>query len=245
MKRFFYCFGVFAFLLLVVGGGFGFWKLSPFIFARSASAPLIAVSGEPIRLPAPAVEGTVSLEETLAKRRSVRSFENTPVPLAALGQILWAAQGITLPEKGYRTAPSAMSSYPLRVYAVVESVADLPPGLYAYQPEEHALLPVFSGPAKERAMTAVRQPWILSAPVVLIITGRYEQLEKAFGDAARFCVDAETGHASQNVYLQATALGLGTVSAGGVDGEALKEAFSIPVEETPLYAMPLGFPKTE
>ncbi len=245
MKRFFFFFGVFAFLLLVVGGGFAFWKLSPFIFAQPASAPLIAVLGEPVRLPAPSVEGTVSLEETLAKRRSVRAFENRAVPLGHLGQLLWAAQGITLPEKGYRTAPSAMSTYPLRVYAVVESVADLPPGFYAYLPENHSLIPVFSGPAKERAMTAIRQPWILSAPVVLIITGRYEQLEATLGDTARFCVDAETGHASQNVYLQATALGLGTVSAGGINGEALKEAFSIPAEETPLYAMPVGYPKQE
>ena len=245
MKKFFFYFGLFAFLSLAVGGGFAFWKLSPFIFARSASVPLITVSGEPVRLPAPSVDGTVSLEEALAKRRSVRAFEDRSIPLGHLGQILWAAQGITMPEKGYRTAPSAMSSYPLRVYAVVESVVDLPPGLYAYQPEGHILLPVFSGPAKERAMTAVRQPWILSAPVILIITGRYEQLRPALGDAARFCIDAETGHASQNIYLQATALGLGTVAAGGVDGEALKEAFSIPAEETPLYAMPIGYPKTK
>jgi SagB-type dehydrogenase family enzyme len=131
----------------------------------------------------------------------------------------------------------------MRVYAVVESVTGLERGLYLHRPQGHSLVPVFSGPAKARAMTVVSQPWILSAPVVLLITGRYGDTVTRVGERGRFSVNAEAGHISQNIYLQATALGLGTVAAGGIDGEKLKEAFSLPADETPLYAMPLGSPK--
>ena len=50
-------------------------------------------STETTALPPPRTVGAMSLEETLQKRRSVRDFHQTPISLADVSQLLWAAQG--------------------------------------------------------------------------------------------------------------------------------------------------------
>jgi nitroreductase len=50
----------------------------------------------------------------------------------------------------------------------------------------------------------------------------------------------EAGHAAQNVYLQAVALDLGTVSVGSFDDEEVKSVVGLVGSEIPLYIMPVG-----
>ncbi|MDY7040425.1 MAG: nitroreductase family protein, partial [Chloroflexota bacterium] len=88
---------------------------------------------EEIALPTPALRGEMSLEETLTSRHSVRSFTADPLTLAEIGQLLWAAQGITR-DWGARTAPSAGALYPLEVYVATAE------GLYHYVPQGHKVL---------------------------------------------------------------------------------------------------------
>jgi hypothetical protein len=75
-----------------------------------------------IRLPAPSLDGSTSVEQALAERRSVREFSDEAPSLEEIGQLLWAAQGVTEPAEqprpgwraewqwmgGLRTAPSNM-----------------------------------------------------------------------------------------------------------------------------------------
>ena len=81
-----------------------------------------------IGLPAPQYDSEVSLEQSLLQRRSVRSYTGEPLRLDEVGQLLWAAQGITN-EAGFRTAPSAGALYPLEVYLVSVDVTSLDPGV--------------------------------------------------------------------------------------------------------------------
>ncbi|HWC53745.1 MAG TPA: hypothetical protein VG676_09190, partial [Chitinophagaceae bacterium] len=48
-----------------------------------------------IALPEPVYKSETSVEEALLKRRSVRDFKDEPLELTQIGQLLWAAQGIT------------------------------------------------------------------------------------------------------------------------------------------------------
>ena len=48
-----------------------------------------------IKLPVPDVSGDTTIEKTLAKRRSIRSYSNTALSLKDVSQLLWAAQGVT------------------------------------------------------------------------------------------------------------------------------------------------------
>ena len=70
-----------------------------------------------IKLPVPEVSGDITIEENIAKRRSIRSYSNTSLSLKDVSQLLWAAQGVTS-DIGFRTAPSAGALYPLEVYLV-------------------------------------------------------------------------------------------------------------------------------
>lgn len=99
---------------------------------------------EVIELPEPKSVGTVSVEEALQSRRSVRSYSKAGLTLPEASQLLWAAQGMTRRDGG-RTAPSAGALYPLEVYLVAGDVEDLPPGIYRYRPREHDLVQTEEG----------------------------------------------------------------------------------------------------
>jgi Nitroreductase family. len=93
-----------------------------------------------IKLPPPLLKGKVSLEEALAKRRSVRRYRTEPLTLFQLSQILWSAQGITEARK-FGAAPSAGAAYPLEIFAVVgkQTIGDLEAGIYHYEVDSHSL----------------------------------------------------------------------------------------------------------
>jgi nitroreductase len=50
----------------------------------------------------------------------------------------------------------------------------------------------------------------------------------------------EVGHASQNIYLECEALGLGTVAIGAFYDEAVARVLDLPRQHRPLYVMPVG-----
>ena len=50
----------------------------------------------------------------------------------------------------------------------------------------------------------------------------------------------EVGHAAQNVYLKATARGLGTVMVGAFDDKQVQKVLSLPADHEPLGLMPIG-----
>src|SRR5512144_2410749 len=121
-----------------------------------------------IDLPALPKAGGFSLDEALARRRSVREFSLEALTLADISRLAWAAQGVT--GAGHRTAPSAGATYPLEVYLVAGSSTGLAPGVYRYLPERHRLALVSEGDIRQQlAGAAMNQQWLRSAPLVMII----------------------------------------------------------------------------
>ncbi len=194
-------------------------------------------------LPSPRASGLMSLEEALYRRRSVREFAAAPLTLTQLGQLLWAAQGITQPAGGLRTAPSAGALYPLEVYAAVSRVAGLPPGVYRYIPESHGLELVTEEPVSRRLCdAALSQPAIGAAPLTLALTAVFSRTTAKYGERGRRYVVLEAGHAAENVCLQAVALGLGAVPTGAFDDHAVGLVLELGFGEEPLYLLPVGSP---
>jgi SagB-type dehydrogenase family enzyme len=192
-----------------------------------------------IVLPEPNLKGEVSVEMALAQRRSRREYSRESLSLSELSRLLWAAQGLS-GEMG-RTAPSAGATYPLEVYAVVGDVSGLSSGLYHYLPQEHSLTLLKSGDFRENLSAAsLNQKWVSDAPASLVLTAVYERTTRQYGERGIRYVHMEAGHAAENVYLQAEALGLGTVSVGAFDDKAVSGVLGLPEGETPLYVMPVG-----
>lgn len=188
-------------------------------------------------LPAPVQRGTVSLEQALARRRSIRDFTDDPIGIDTIGQLLWAAQGVTDPE-GHRTAPSAGALYPLETYVATRE------GLFHYDPHSHRLSRRAAGDQRIAiARAAHDQEPVRSAPVVIVLAAVYERTAKKYGERAERFVHMEAGHAAQNVLLQATALRLAAVPVGAFDDAGLARALSLPRTERPIYLIPVGHPR--
>jgi len=197
-----------------------------------------------IGLPEPRIESSVSLEETLLNRRSVREYSGAPLTLGDVSQLLWAAQGLTT-EWGGRTAPSAGGLYPLEIYLAVGSVANLAPGIYRYKPEGHELLKLREGDDRaDLSKAALDQTWVKEGAINIVITAVYERTTNKYGDRGVRYVDMEGGHAAQNLYLQATALDLGMVTIAAFHDEQVRRILNMLPNETPLYVIPVGNRKT-
>lgn len=199
--------------------------------------------GKKITLPEPDLRGTMPLETILHHRRSVRDYSNHSLPLTSISQLLWSSQGITEPVDGLRTAPSAGALYPLEIYLAAGKVEGLPSGGYHYRCSHHELMQLIARDVRsELSRAALGQAWIQRAPVVFVISAVYERVTRRYGKRGIRYVHMEAGHAAQNIYLQATALNLGTVAVGAFHDAEVKQIFRIPAEETPLYIMPIGVP---
>ncbi len=181
------------------------------------------------------------LETVLATRRSVRAYAARPLPLEAVSSLLWAAQGITSPE-GFRTAPSAGGLYPLVVYLAAREVDGLERAVYRYDPAAHTLVPV-KRPFSPRALSkaALGQAWVEEAPAVIVVAGSVEITARKYGERATQYVLIEVGHAAQNVLLEATALGVGSVPVGAFFEEEVRGALGI--GEWPFLLIPVGYPR--
>jgi SagB-type dehydrogenase family enzyme len=180
----------------------------------------------------------MSLEEALAQRRSVREFDEVPLTLSELGQLLWAAQGVTH-ERGFRTAPSAGALYPLELYVVTVE------GVFRYEAAGHRLVVIGDHdvrPALYKA--ALSQRPVRAAPAVFVLTAVYERTVTKYGEerSPRY-VHLEAGHAAQNLLLQAVALGLDAVPIGAFHDDEVVAALRVPVDHRPLYLIPVGHPR--
>jgi SagB-type dehydrogenase family enzyme len=203
----------------------------------------LAAGDREIALPEPRLDSTVAVEQALASRRSTREFAAEPLTLAAVSQLLWAAQGITDPD-GLRTAPSAGALYPLEVFLAAGDVSGLRPGVYRYVPRDHRLVPGLPGDLRSRiAEAALDQEWIATAPAVIVFTAVYERTARKYRKRTGRYVHIEVGHAAQNVYLQAEALGLGTTMVGAFRDDELSRVLGLKKEEKPVGLLPVGKPR--
>ena len=184
-----------------------------------------------IQLAQPKLKGSISFEEVLSRRRSVRQYANRPVGFPLIGQLAWAGQGITDPAKGLRTAPSAGAIYPIDIYFAT------PEGLFLYHAEDHSLEQTIVGDIRE----SLEVP---PAPCDIIIAGSSKKLTSRFRDNAKTYMLLEAGHITQNICLQSVAMGLGSVTIGGINSHKVGRACKLPRSTEAIYVISVGYPLT-
>jgi SagB-type dehydrogenase family enzyme len=197
-----------------------------------AMLTLIALSTEvamsktkEIRLPPPKTKSAVSLEEAIAKRHSIRSFSNKDLTEEQISQLLWAAQGITSGESShaFRAAPSAGALYPIDVYLVGKN------GLFRYLPQGHKIeLLNEKDLRKNLSSAALGQLSVNDAAVDLVICGIPSRITGKYGERGIKYMYMEAGHIAQNIHLEATALGLGSVPVGAFNDKLADECLIYP-----------------
>lgn len=207
-----------------------------------AQSDKIPEPGELIDLPLPVLDGAVSLEKALTLRRSVRTYSDEPLSLDELAQLLWSAQGITN-DRGFRTAPSAGATFPIEMFVMVNRVEGLKKGIYHHIIDSHQLRFLRETDiAAELARASLSQSMIADGGVVLIFAAEFERTTQRYGERGIRYVYNEIGHVSQNVHLQAAALGLATVVIGAYRDDEVEELLDLGEHLRVLYMMPVGKP---
>ena len=186
-------------------------------------------------LPSPDVRDAGSLDDILARRRSIRDFSDEPVADEAISALLWAAQGVTAAWGG-RTAPSAGALYPIELYVATSD------GLRRYAAAQHAAVELSRQDRRSGIAEATGQEPPSAAPVLIVITGVVARTEAKYGDRAERYVQLEAGHVCQNLLLEATALDLAAVPIGAFSDDAVRDALGVEDDELPLYVVPIGHP---
>ncbi len=157
------------------------------------------------------------LMEIVRQRRSIRHYEDRPVPEELLSTVLEAV----------KWAPSWANTQCWEIVVVTDG---------AVKAALQATLPPKGNPALKA---------IVGAPVVLAVCGRKnssgyykDQAATKFGDWFMF----DLGIASQNICLAAQSLGLGTVMVGLFDHDRAAGALGLPPGHEVVVLIPLGYP---
>ena len=190
-----------------------------------------------IQLPQPKTKSEVSLEEAIAKRRSVRNFIAKDLTEEQISQLLWAAQGITAKTGGHnlRTAPSAGALYPMELYLLSKD------GLFHYLPEGHKLEVISDKDLRENlSSAALGQAPVRDAAVDIVICGISSRITGKYGERGIKYMDIEAGHIAQNIHLEAVALGLGSVPVGAFNDKEADSVLDLPSSCHVLYIIPVG-----
>ena len=186
----------------------------------------------PIQLKAPEKKAGLSVMETLANRHSTREFSNKNLTLQELSNLLWAANGINRPEKGMRTAPSAMNAQEVDVYVCMEE------GAFLYDAKSNQLQPVIQEDL--RGLVCGKQTFVKNAPVVLLMVSDLSKLPGGNSEQTKLMAAIDAGIVSQNISIACSGLGLITVPRASMDKEALAQKLKLKSTQLLLMNNPVG-----
>ena len=211
------------------------WGTQPPRYKTYPDAPRIA-------LPTPPEEEDGHLMTVVHARRSQRSYRDEPISPAELGQLLFAAQGITYPPGELRAAPSAGALYPIKLYVLAHRVADLPTGLYHYAVQTHELELVRAGDLRGAISTAgLGQGFLGEANVCFVLSAIFQRTRWKYRERTYRYVLLEAGHIAQNLCLAATAMGLGACPVGAFFDDDLNALLELDGrDEAALYIVAVG-----
>ena len=183
----------------------------------------------------------------ISQRESHRVFTEEEMSLRALSFLLWCAQGVkSIRGKAYatlRTVPSGGARHPFECYLALHKVEGLEDGLYHYLPMTHEI--EFLGCPEDLSgfigASVCEQKWAAKANAVFYFSCVFYRAEWRYGVWAHAPILMDSGHITENLYLAATAIGLGGCAIAAVDPPKANEAFGLDgEEETVFYAMPVG-----
>jgi SagB-type dehydrogenase family enzyme len=238
---------------------------------RLAPLPAVkpAVAGETHELYRPDLDrlerDDVPLARVQAQRRSIREFDTSrPITSRQLGEFLFRVARVT----GYREEevstpdgpvrmefaprpyPAGGSLYELELYAAVAACANLPPGLYHYDPAGHRLIRM-CGPTKEVSELLRDAAHSTAIPadtlqVLLILAARFPRVAWKYESIAYALTLKHVGVVYQTMYLTATAMGLAPCAIGGGDADLFGRAAGTDYGmETSVGEFLLGNPRSD
>jgi SagB-type dehydrogenase family enzyme len=213
------------------------------------------MSAESIALPPPDAGAIAVRSDRLAaimdRRRSVRSYAETPISVAELSEFLFRVARIShvFSESGQelmsRPFPSGGSIYEIEFYLAVGACRGLPSGLYYYRGVEHTVerLPHSADGARRLladSAAAMGQPE--TQPQVLVVLAcRLPRFAWKYQSMAYRLILMNAGVIIQTMYLVATDMALAGCANGSGNSRLFAEITGLdPVSETAIGEFALG-----
>jgi len=189
---------------------------------------------QPVTLKQPDKTSGATIMQAFENRASVLEFTEEEISPDDLSGLLWAANGINRPGTGKRTAPSAMNSQDIDVYAVTKE------GVYLYDAATHTLQPVVAGDL--RTFVANRQANFAKAPLFLVLVSDLSRFTR--GDESQKPVwgACDAGIVSQNISLYCAGTGLATRPRASMNQEKLREALKLKESQILILNHPVAYP---
>jgi len=190
---------------------------------------------EAVGLPRPAeADAPVELTGAIERRRSVRDYAPGPLTPAELSYLLWCTQGVRRVVGGQatlRTVPSAGARHALETFLLVNRVAGLEAGLYRFLATGHKLARLRRGPESSPAgdLTAacLGQEFVAASAVTFVWAADAARMTWRYGQRGYRYLFLDAGHACQNLYLAAGAVGCGVCAIGAFDDGAVNELLGL------------------
>lgn len=204
------------------------------IFCVGILLPAFGQEMKPIKLPEPKLDASKPLVQALKDRKTQREYSSGNLTPQVLSNLPWATGGISRPDSGKRTAPSAFNRQEIEVYVTTAE------GAYRYDPKGNELVAVASGDIR---MLTGTQSYFKDAAINLVYVA---DLTKA-GDSPegdKLLLSAyDTGFIAENAYLYCAVEGLATVFRLGIDKEKLGAALKLKPDQRIMGAQTVGLPK--
>lgn len=176
---------------------------------------------------------TLSVMQTFAQRKSVRSFSSRSIDRQTLSDLLWCAQGKTR-EDGRLTSPTCLNWQEIRLYVFDNR------GVSLYDPQSHSLQQVVRG--DHRRLVADKQEWAAEAPICIVLVDDLDKPQK-YDDRTKEMTAVDVGICTQNICLACAAFGLATVPRASMDREAIRRLLKLSENQQPIMNNPVGYAK--
>jgi SagB-type dehydrogenase family enzyme len=226
----------------------------PYLIGKMAHSYKVYPTAETISLPLykpSASPSSLTLEEVIHRRRSVRTFSGEPLSLSIISKLLHYSYGITsisappgLRSRDFcfRATPSAGALYPLELYLITWRSLGLNPGIYHYCVPTHSLELLAIGDfADEATKYTLCDDLAATAAGFFFVTALFQRTMLKYNERGYRFVLLDAGHLAENMCLMACNLGLGILPIGGFLDDEINRVLAVDgINETVVYAMAVG-----
>lgn len=187
------------------------------------------------------------LTEALKRRKSTRKFSEQPLPLKDLSSLLHYSLARNDESAGLKhyPFPSGGAFYPIETYLLVHNVEGLESGVYHYATVDHSVARI--GEAPKRTLREINLDYGCFyesiPPVILHMTLVKSRCVMKYGSLIYLAYQTEAGHRGQNLYLVASALGLGVCGMAAGNYEKANHMLGVDgMNEHHIYGTAIGAP---
>ena len=184
----------------------------------------------------------ISLDDAIARRRSVRDFTGDPLQLNCFATIVRAAAGVSAiaevtmnagetAQFNLRTVPSGGGLYPIDLYIAALNIKNIKPGIYRYQALEDKLIEIGNQKKLDELLKsfsgAIDMVKSSNTSLIFLFVAKPWRSMRKYGNRGMRFVFQEVGGMVQNLHLAVAGLGLGSVDCASYFEDDVHRALNL------------------